>query len=273
MKSSFLYSLRLHWVFLKSLELLLYCLISSVSAQTDSSKPDDQNDKIWFSTIPNTKQKSLIPYYQALKNAVYGVPRFSVIEQLAAYHIAQANTDSILYYGNLYQKELELWDVAEASKKNHYSKAYFILGVGNRFNGLLDNSIKWHIKGITNGEDGQSTEDIYKNKIGLAKIYILKGEPKKAIMILKEGLAAYEEEQPLITNDALICLGDAYFNLNEYAEAKSLYEKAFEGAKLFGDLTQDLEVNLKLGRLAETEGDYQRAFELYNETREKGLEA
>ncbi|WP_273567844.1 sensor histidine kinase [Maribacter halichondriae] len=34
-----------------------------------------------------------------------------------------------------------------------------------------------------------------------------------------------------------------------------------------------MEVNLKLGRLAEIEGDYDRAFEQYNETREKGLKA
>jgi len=237
------------------------------------NQTSEQDDTIWFSTVPNTKQKSLDPYYKALKNATYGVQRFSVIEQLAAYHIDQANTDSILHYGNLYQKELELWDTSDELKKIHYAKAYYILGVGNRYNGLLDNSIKWHINGITSGEEGNDSKGIFRNKIGLAKIYILKSDQDKAISTLEEGLSAYEDELPAITNDALICLGDANFNLQEYPEAKANYEKALEGAKKFGDLTQELEVNLKLGRLAETEGDFDQAFTLYNETREKGLKA
>jgi len=242
--------------------------------QSDSlNHTSEQDNKIWFSTIPNTKQKSLEPYYKALKNAEYGSQRFSVIDQLAAYHMDQANTDSILYYGNLYQKELGLWDKLEDEKKIHYAQAYYILGEGNRYNGLLDNSINWHIKGITSGEEGNSSEGVYRNKIGLAKIYILKEEQEKAITILEEALADYEDELPTITNDALICLGDANFNLEEYSEAKSYYEKALEGAKKFGDLTQELEVNLKLGWVAEAEGDFDQAFNLYNETREKGLEA
>lgn len=242
--------------------------------QPDSlNQTSEKDDKIWFSTIPNTKQKSLEPYYKALKNAEYGAQRFSVIDQLAAYHMDQANTDSILYYGNLYQKELGLWDKLEDEKKIHYAQAYYILGEGNRYNGLLDNSINWHIKGITSGEEGNSSEGVYRNKIGLAKIYILKEEQEKAITILEEALSDYEDELPTITNDALICLGDANFNLEEYSEAKSYYEKALEGAKKFGDLTQELEVNLKLGWVAEAEDDFDQAFNLYNETREKGLEA
>jgi len=234
---------------------------------------DATTNKIRFSTIPNTKQKSLEPYYKALKNAKYGVQRFSVVDQLAAYHIEQANTDSILHYGNLYQKELELWDAPKDVKKPHYSKAYYILGVGNRYNGLLDNSLNWHIKGITNGEAGNSSEGTYRNKIALAKIYILKKNQEKAISILEEGLSVHEDELPTITNDALICLGDANFNLKEYSEAKSYYEKALEGANKFADLTQELEISLKLGRLAEAEGDFDQAFNLYNETKEKGLAA
>ena len=254
---------------------IFFCLYFSYAyTQSDSlNQASKQEDKIWFSTIPNTKQKSLEPYYKALKNAEYGVQRFSVIDQLAAYHIDQANTDSILHYGNLYRKELELWDRQEDDKKPHFSEAYYILGVGNRYNGLLDNGINWHIKGITSGEEGNSSEGIYSNKMGLAKIYILKKEREKAISVLEEALSVYEDELPIMTNDALICLGDANFNLEEYSEAKSNFEKALEGAKKYGALRQELEVNLKLGRLAETEGDYDQAFDLYNETREKGLEA
>jgi len=252
--------------------LVVLCLSTTVVFAQDTDANQDTN-RISFATIPNERKKSLESYYQALKNSDYGTQRFSVIDQLAAYHIDQANTDSILYYGNLYRKEIDLWDEEEHIKKSHYSKAYFILGVGNRYNGLLDNSIKWHINGITSGEASTNSEAVYQNKIGLAKIYILKEENDKAISVLEEGLSDYEDEFPLITNEALICLGDANFNLKEILEAKANYEKAFEGAKKFGDLTQELEVNLKLGRLAEAEGDFNQAFTLYNETREKGLDS
>ena len=254
---------------------VLFCLLCTFSfAQTDSlNQSSQQDDIIWFSTIPNTKQKSLDPYYKALKNASYGIQRFSVIDQLANYHIDQANTDSIMHYGNLYLKELELWDADESGKGVHYAKAYYLLGVGSRFNGLLDNSIKWHINGITSAEESNSIEQLYENQIGLSKIYILKENHDKAISILEDALGAYEDEWPLITVEALVCLGDANFNLKEYAEAKSNYEKALEGAKKFGELASELEINLKLGRLAENEGDYNQAFRLYNETREKGLAA
>ncbi len=257
----------------KGLVALLWLCTTIVFSQEIEKDTVQKTKRITFSTIPNDKQKSLEPYYKALKDADYGTQRFSVIDQLAAYHIDQANTDSILYYGNLYRKELELWDSPDDAKKMYYTKAYYILGVGNRYNGLLDNSIKWHISGITSGEEGNSSEGVYQNKIGLAKIYILKEEHDKAILVLEEGLSAYEDELPTITNDALICLGDANFNLEEYVEAKSNYEKAFEGAKKFGDLTQELEINLKLGQLAETEGDYDLAFNFYNETKEKGLDS
>jgi len=253
---------------------ILLCLLSTAAfTQNKDADANQDTNRISFSTIPNERKKSLESYYQALKKADYGTQRFSIIDQLAAYHINQANTDSILYYGNLYRKEIDLWDKQEVIKETHYSNAYYILGVGNRYNGLLDNSIKWHIKGITSGEASTYSEGVYKNKIGLAKIYILKKEQDKAISVLEEGLSAYEDELPLVTNEALICLGDANFNLKEYSEAKANYEKAFEGAKKIGNLTQELEVNLKLGRLAEAEGDFNQAFTLYNETREKGLDS
>lgn len=252
--------------------LVLLCL-STTTVFSQNTDADQDTERIRFSTIPNERKKSLESYYHALKDSDNGTQRFSVIAQLAAFHINQANTDSILYYGNLYRKEIDLWDEQEHIKKLHYSKAYYILGVGNRYNGLLDNSIKWHINGITSGEASTYSQGVYQNKIGLAKIYILKEQQDKAISVLEEGLSNYEDELPLITNEALICLGDAYFNLKKYSEAKANYEKAFEGAKKFGDLNQELEVNLKLGRLAEAEGDFNQAFILYNETREKGLDS
>lgn len=257
----------------KGLLTLVWFFTTIVFSQDLESDTVRETRRVTFSTIPNDKQKSFEPYYAELKKASFGIQRFSIFEQLAAHHIDQANTDSILHYGNLYQKELELWDVPKNTKKLHFANAYYILGVGNRYNGLLDNSIKWHISGITSGEEGNSSEGVYQNKIGLAKIYILKEQPEKAISVLEEVLSAYEDELPAITNEALTCLGDANFNLKEYSEAKSNYEKALVGTKKFGDLPQELEINLKLGRLAEAEDDFDQAFNLYNETREKGLKA
>ncbi len=232
---------------------------------------DDEDTVIRFSTIPVERQKSLQPYYDALKDATFGVQRFSLFEQLATAHIEKADTDSILHYGNLYVKELINWDKPENEKAPHYAKAYYYLAIGSQFNGLLDNAIQWHVKGIKATETANSGAYQYRHKIGLGKIYNLKQERSKAITTLEKAINEFGQEWPTYTNEALIHLGDAHYNGENLEKAQEYYEKAQKGTKAIQDLEKELSVNLKLGRIAEKEGRYDDAFTLYNETRERGL--
>ncbi len=237
-------------------------------AQTDTVTT---NKTIRFSTIPVSHQKSLQPYYKALKEAEYGTQRFSIFEQLAQAHIEKAATDSIMHYGNLYLKELASWDQTEDDKQPHYAKAYYFLGIGAKYNGLLDNAIQWHIKGTTAAEKTASTEYQYLNKIGLGKIHTLKQDYTKAIILLEKALGNFGQAWPKYSNEAYIHLGDAHYHSKNLEKAKNFYEKAREGSKAIKNLETELFANLKLGHIAEHEKRYDDAFSLYNDTRERGL--
>ncbi len=226
---------------------------------------------IRFSTIPNTKQKALEPYYQALKNAEFGVQRFSVIEQLATYHVEKGNSDSILYYGNLYLKEVGNWHVPENEKAAYATRAYYLIGEGNRFNGLFDNAIQFFIKGIREAEASENKEFLYKNNLGLAHIYIQKNELEKAIALLTESLSLFGKEFPGISATAQLFLGDAHFKSKSYDKAASFYRKSIGNSMLQDDVFTELSAKLKLGDISEETGEFDQAFNLYNETRETGL--
>ncbi|QLG47192.1 tetratricopeptide repeat protein [Costertonia aggregata] len=235
------------------------------------NKSGEKEGKMWFSTIPNQRQKSLEPYYDALKEASYGVQRFSIFDQLAEYHIKKGNTDSIMYYGNLYVKEIVNWDKTEEEKQPYYTKAYLILANGSKFNGLFENAIKWHFKGITQAEKANDTKFQYLHKIGLAKVYNLKGDHNKAIAVLEPSIKQFSGEWPIPTSTAKVYLGDAFYNLGNIEKAKNYYEKALSESIASQNIEMELAVKMQLGRLAENENRFEDALRYYDESRTKGL--
>ncbi len=256
---------------LHAVVVLLVAITASAQEKTNDSLQEPQGNTLNFSTISNTKQKPLQPYYNALKNARYGTQRFSVIEQLAAHHIDKGTSDSVIFYGNLYLRELDSWDKPNTSKKLHLTKAYHILGLGSKLNGLLDNAIKWHIKGITEAETAKNTEYQFRHKIGLANIYNLKDQYPKAAHILEKAIQEFEKKWPEHTPEALVYLGDANYGLKKYANAKGFYDKGLKGSEKLNDLKRELTIKLKLGTIAELENRYDDAYKLYDQAKESGL--
>ncbi len=258
---------------LKLHALVLFSTVSIAAAQDQTNDPsqESQSNTINFSTIANTKQKSLQPYYEALKTATYGRQRFSIFEQLAEHHINMGASDSVIHYGNLYVTELKRWDKAKEHKRIYFTKAYFILGLGSKLNGLFDNAIKWHIKGITEAEVAKNTEYQYKHEIGLSNIYNLKGNYPKAIDILEKAIIDYEQEWPEHTPEALVYLGDSHFRTNKPSKAKSLFKKALKGSEEFSNLKRQLFIKLKLGMIAEQENRFDDAYTLYEQAKEAAI--
>ncbi|MFD2607541.1 histidine kinase [Euzebyella marina] len=244
------------------------CIYFSNAQKSEGTATKD----LWFSTVPNTHQKSLDPYYKALKTAKFGPERFSVIEQLAAYHIDKANSDSIIQYGNLYLREIRNWDQDSIQKSIRFSKAYYILGLGSRFNGLIDNAIKWHIEGIKAAESSNNKEYLFRNKIALANSYNLKQIPDKAIATLEQLPSNIEKDWPELMPDLFTYLGDSHFINKEYESAKTYFDKALSASQNSQQKKQELTVKLKLGTVAELNKNYQEAFTLYNQARESGME-
>ena len=246
------------------------CTLVAFSQNTEFDTLQETK-RITFSTIPNDKQKSFEPYYIELKKASFGVQRFSIFEQLAEEHMKKGDTDSILKYGNLYEKELGNWDKSEQEKNHHYAKAHYFMGVGNVFNGLLEKSTEWHIKGIRAAESSNFQEYEYKNKVGLANTYVLKENPDKAIVLLNEVLPKFSSQFTAITNRAFVLLGNAHLKKQEYEKAANYYDQAYAMAVDFKDLEMELTVGLEQAKLAEALEDLGKAFTDYEDIRERAL--
>lgn len=250
----------------------LLWLYSSIAFSQDIPYDTIQEtQRITFSTIPNDKQKSLEPYYAELKKASFGVQRFSIFEQLAKEHIKKGDTDSILNYGNLYEKEIGNWDKSEQEKNYHYAKAHYIMGVGNVFNGLIEKSTEWHIKGIQAAAKVNFEEYEYKNKVALAKVYLLKDNPDKAISILEETVPKFSTQFTLITNKAFVVFGNAYLKKENFEKAENYYAKASKIATDFNDLEMELTIGLEQAKLAEAKGEFGEAFQGYEKIRNRAL--
>lgn len=256
---------------IKPFAVLLFFISSFSLAQNAQQDTVQESQRVTFSTIPNEKQKSLEPYYAELKTASFGEQRFSLFEQLAEEHMKKGNTDSILNYGNLYEKEIGNWDKSEEEKKYHYAKAHYFMGIGYVFNGLLEKATEWHIKAIQAAESANFQEYEYKNKVGLAKTYLLKNEPDKAIALLQETVPKFSKQFTSITNKALILLGNAHLATLQFEKARTYLDKASKIATEFNDLEMKLTVALEQAKLAEAKGEFGKAFQGYEDTRNSAL--
>lgn len=232
---------------------------------------DETTQTIRFGTVPNEKQLSLEPYYEALNQAEFGKERFSIFEQLAAEYTKKGDTDSVLKYGNLFEKELGNWDTPDTEKDRYYAKAHYIMGVGNYINGVPEKSIEWHIKGIQAAEKSKLREYEYRNKIGLAKGNLVRKNNAKTIEIVNEALAEFSGEFSEITTEALRISGRAHLQNEDYEKAEVYYEEALNMATKFEDVEMELTMALEKGRLAEAKGDLGAAFQAYEDTRNRAL--
>ena len=254
---------------------ILLTLISTFSFAQEheygKTPQEDNSQTIRFSTIPNEKQKSLLPYYAALKKAKFGTERFSIFEQLAEEYAKKGDADSILKYGNLYQKELANWYKPEDIKNHYYAKANYLLGIGNYVNGVLDKSIEWHIKGIQAAKKAKLNEYIFKNKIGLAKGNLQRGDSAKAIEIIEEALNEFSVEFSQLTTNALVILGNAELISGDFTKAALHFKEAETLAKKFEDLEMELIVGLEQAKLAEAKKELGKAFQSYEVIRNRAL--
>ncbi|MFC4096372.1 tetratricopeptide repeat-containing sensor histidine kinase [Euzebyella saccharophila] len=256
----------------QTLKVLLIFSLTIVLGKGVCAQNNSEEQQISFSTEPNERDTSLNRYYRTLTDSVYGPNRFLAIMKLAGHHIDKANSDSIIQYGNKYLIEIRHWNADSLAKSRHFSKAYYILGIGSRFNGLLDNATKWHIQGIKEAESSLQKEFLFRNKIGLANTYNLKQEPQKAIEILEPIIDDLVGEYQILLPKAITFLGDAYYVQKKYTRAQEIYNNGLQKAREQKDDRQALTLELKLGSLAELDEDYDKAFELYNTAREKGMQ-
>ncbi|QWX85637.1 sensor histidine kinase [Cellulophaga sp. HaHaR_3_176] len=266
---------------LKINTLLIFCFFSLVVSAQNSEKEKDTTKKtsntINFGWSARKGSDTLKPFFDKLKTAEYGVQRFSIFDQLIEHHTQKSNIDSVVNYANIYVKEIRGWDQTEHIKNRYLAKAHYYLGNGNLLNGLFENAIKWHIKGLQDAEKTNYTEYQYKNKLGLAKCYIQQSNYAKAITILQKSLTEFAPEYPSLKIETNLLLGKTYRFKEDFEKAESYYNDAITISKSLDDLEMKLTIQLELAKLAEAKGELGEAFQSFEDTRNEaktnGLDA
>lgn len=260
--------------------LLFYVFLLPIFIHGQSSTKDSSNTKsqtIQFGWSQRRSPESLKPFFEKLKTTKSGVQRFSIIEQLIEHHIKKSNTDSILFYSNLYKKEVGDWNQTKHIKQRHYAKINYYLGTGSFMNGLIDNAIKWHITGLQDAENSNYTKYRYKNKLGLSKCYIQQSNLEKAIPILNKSLTEFSPEFPSLKIKNSILLGKAHRFSKEYGAANIFYQNALKLSDSLKDDEMHLTARMELAKLAEAQNNLGEAFQGYestrNEAKQKGFDA
>lgn len=253
----------------KVLTRLLCCISFLFGTAQEDQKPIDTltTQTINFGWKQRINSSSTKSYFEALKNAEYGVQRFSVLDQLIEYHTQKNNTDSVIHYANIYLKEVRNWNESRQIKNRFSAKAHYYLANGNFFNGLTDNAIKWYLEGLKNAETSNDTEFEYKNKLGLSKCYIQQNNSDKAIPILKKSLTGFTSEFPSLKVENTLLLGKAYRFKKNYNEAEKYYNDALKMAESINNLELQLITRLELAKIAEAKNELGAAFTGYETTR------
>jgi len=176
-----------------------------------------------FADTPSKVPKNLL---DSLKNESNEAIRFRLIDSIARIHLKFGDTDSIISYGEMMEKEAEFSKNELVSKTYWLAKSYYIQGEGKRLNGLFDPALGFHIKALKLDIDDESI--FHENQLGLAKAYFFKNEYDKALPLL---LDTYENAEDLsVSANAALYLGLLYKTKDESVTTDQFLAQALDRA-------------------------------------------
>jgi len=251
----------MHMISIKHLYVFIILISFSMNAQ---------EKKDWYSTfgkIPNTVDRH---YYKDLKNVKNLSEKVKIIDTISAIHIQSGTTDSIVYYGNLLQKEI-LSKKDEFPDYNLYlSKSHNILGKGKLEKGLFDDAMRHHLDGITISPVSEMSKMHYIHQLGLGTVYLHQKEYEAAVTIFENCIKNTQDNEILIL--AKKSLADVFFFKNDIPNAKSNYLEVLNGLRVYENNKVRLETQLKLGRIDIFEKDLDHALEYFRSVKELALQ-
>ncbi|WP_108867034.1 tetratricopeptide repeat-containing sensor histidine kinase [Aquimarina aquimarini] len=186
---------------------------------------------------------------------------------LAYYFQNKALVDSSIYYVNK-SLQYELADDSTQAKKT--SLAYNILAINYKNKGLLQESKKWHLKGIEFAEKFNE-EDLYYTHIhGLANTYSELGDLKKSLELFKECLQ-YKDDKEIIYG-SYINIAIIYSEIKDFESSDMYLKKGLDLANKNNDIRASAFINHSLAGNAQEQGKLDLAISLYNKTIEAAKE-
>ncbi|WP_348824300.1 tetratricopeptide repeat-containing sensor histidine kinase [Flavobacterium aestuarii] len=145
-----------------------------------------------------------------------------------------------------------------------YSLGYNLLAINNKKRGLLEESKKWHIKGIDISQKFKETELYYTHVHGLALTYSELGDYSNALKLFKQCLNYKQSEEIII--GSYINIGDIYSILKEYEKSNWYLNKVKTLCEKGNDYQAKAVIAYNLGANYQYQDKIDEAIALYNES-------
>ncbi len=253
--------------FLKNSILTFLFLVGIIHAQDkieNNQLPQPESQTTMFTAFSNTPEKANDSLLNKIKKASNFDDRVDAIIQLANFHIEKGNTDSINYYGNY------LFDESFKINNNYFlSASANIIAIGKRKEGLNDEALKWHIKGVGYSENLIDTQLLYTHKFGIGIIHFLRKEYTEAIALYNECLQNTLNVK--LEHDIYKRIGDIHLVQGNLKDAQNEYNKSLTFYKSNSNRKEQLITEIQLGVIDEELKRYNSAFKYYNSVKEEAL--
>jgi signal transduction histidine kinase len=176
-----------------------------------------------YSLFNKNEDKKAYKTAQRLLKSSKIKPNLASMNLLLAYYFNKRSLiDSSLFYTN---QALKFNTIPNDSLRYRlYSLGYNLLAINNKKRGLLDESKKWHIKGIEVSQKFNETDLYYTHVHGLALTYSDLGDYTNALKLFKQCLNYKQGEEIII--GSYINIGDIYSSMKEYDKSNSYLNKA-----------------------------------------------
>ncbi|MDO6761828.1 tetratricopeptide repeat protein [Tamlana sp. 2_MG-2023] len=207
-----------------------------MQAQNIKDVPEDRTQKFnknykedvtqAFSLLNNNKSdEAYKTAHKLLKKDLDTVSKVNINVLLSYYFNSRQLIDSSLFYSNRALKSSNLIQ-NDSLKSRLHSITYNLLAINYKRKGLLEESKKWHYKGVDVSQKYNDNSLYYMHLHGLANIYKELGDYDNALKTFEKCLNAKDETE--IIYGSYINIGDIYAILEDYDASNTYYEKALK---------------------------------------------
>ncbi len=262
---------------LKSLHKIIFCSIFSLSfilkAQISKDnllitstkiefKENLLTDKAYLLYNNHEEIKAYLLAHKLLKKLSTKRAKANTNLLLAYYFNKKSLIDSSLFYTN---QALKFNTVSNDSLRNRfYALAYNLNAINYKKRGLLEESKKWHHKGINVSQKFNEIDLYYRHTHGLAQIYSVIGDYENALSLFKQCLK-YKGD-PEIIYGSYINIAEIYGYKKEYTISNRYLNKANDLCKKANNSKCQAIITLNLATNYQEQGKTDKAISLYNES-------
>lgn len=210
----------------------------------------------------NEDKKAYTMAHRLLKTVKTNQSKFNANLLLAFYFNKRTRIDSSLYYTNQSLKYDK--NISDSLKSRGHTLAYSLFGKNYRNKGLLEESKKWHLKGIEASQKFNEQDLYYSHIHSLALTYSEMGDYKNALNMFQECLT-YKND-PEIIYGSYINIGGIYTHLEDYNTSNEYLKKAIELAKKHKKPLAKAIITLNMAENYEKKNDIDTSLPLYEES-------